>query len=127
VGVDKQIKTRERLGARWDALADEVLEGMRAWRGAHPQATLSEMERALDERWARARAQILQDVAHSSAAAQLSGRPEAERAGCATCGTALEARGTAERTLTTSYEQRIQLRRSYAVCPSCGTGHFPPG
>jgi hypothetical protein len=115
------------MGDRWEALADEVLASMRTWRRAHPTASLSAIEQALDERWARVRAQILQDVAHSSAAAQVSGRAEAERAMCTPCGIALEARGTAERTLTTNYEQPIRLRRGYAVCPACGVGHFPPG
>ena len=127
MGGDAQGGTGARLGDRWEALADEVLADLRTWRSTHPRASLSEIERALDERWARVRAQILQDVALSSAAARVSGRPEAERAVCGDCGAALEARGTAERTLTTSYEQPIRLRRGYAVCPACGAGRFPPG
>lgn len=117
----------EPLGAGWEALASEVLEGMRAWRRGHPKATLTEIETALDERWARVRAQMLEEVALSSAAARVSGRAEADRARCPDCGRPLEARGTAERTLTTTYEQAIHLTRGYAVCPACGVGRFPPG
>ena len=36
--------------ARWHELAEDVLTGMKEWRLQHPKATLSEMERALDER-----------------------------------------------------------------------------
>jgi RNase P subunit RPR2 len=115
------------LGAQWETLGEEVFAGMRTWRQAHPKATLTAIETALDERWARARAQILQDVALSSAAAQVSGQAGAERAVCPQCATPLEARGTAQRTLTTTYEQPLHLTRTYAVCPACGAGHFPPG
>jgi hypothetical protein len=35
--------------ARWNALAEEVITGMKEWRLQHPKATLREIERALDE------------------------------------------------------------------------------
>ena len=39
----------------------------------------------------------------------------------------VEARGAKTRQLTTTYNRQITLTRSYAVCPSYGTGLFPPG
>src|SRR5438105_15013687 len=44
---------------RWRALSEEVLVGFREWRDRHPKATLVEIEAALDERWAAARARML--------------------------------------------------------------------
>jgi hypothetical protein len=34
-----------------DALNDDILSGMHEWRLQHPDATLTEIEQALDERW----------------------------------------------------------------------------
>lgn len=117
----------DELETRWRQLAEEVLMGMKEWRLQHPKATFAEIEQALDERWAKARARILADAAMVSAAADPTrARPE-ERPRCAQCGVLLEARGQETRHLRTSYEQDVALRRSYAVCPACGQGLFPPG
>lgn len=113
--------------ARWRALSEEVFTGMVEWRVQHPQATFSEIEAALDERLATVRARMLQDVALASAAADLSAQPAEERPRCAECGHPLEAHGQEERTLRTTDERPVTLRRSYARCPACGVGLFPPG
>jgi hypothetical protein len=113
--------------ARWRELSDEVITGMAEWRVQHPRATLSEIEAALDERLASGRARMLQDVALASAAADLSAVDAGERPCCPECGHALEAHGQGERTLRTTYERPVTLRRSYARCPACGVGLFPPG
>lgn len=113
--------------ARWRELSEEVITGMAEWRGQHPRATLREIEAALDERLARVRARMLQDTALASAATDVSQLPEEERPRCPECGHALEARGQEERTLRTTYERPVTLRRSYAQCPACGAGLFPPG
>jgi YgiT-type zinc finger domain-containing protein len=105
-------------------LAEDVLSGMREWRQAHPKATLREIETTLDERLAKVRARMLADVALASQAADLVGSEE--RASCPQCGQPLEAHGPQERTLTTTGDQEVVLSRSYAVCPACGAGLFPP-
>ena len=51
------------LDARWHALSEEVISGMKEWRIQHPKATFQEIERALDERLARMRARMLEDAA----------------------------------------------------------------
>ena len=61
---------------RWNALAADVMIGMKDWRVAHPRATLREIETALDERLARMRARMLEDLALASPAADWDGRPE---------------------------------------------------
>jgi predicted RNA-binding Zn-ribbon protein involved in translation (DUF1610 family) len=113
--------------ARWRELSEEVITGMAEWRGQHPRATLSEIETALDERLAHVRARMLQDTALASAATDLSVLPAEERPRCPDCGQVLEARGQEERTLRTTDDRPVTLRRSYAHCPACGAGLFPPG
>jgi ribosomal protein S27AE len=118
---------RSDFDAKWDELAEEVLCGMKEWRLQHPKATLRQIEEALDERLAKMRARMLQDAALASAAADLQAGPVAERPVCPQCGAVLEGRGRPLRRLTTQHNQTLDLRRSYAVCPQCGAGFFPPG
>lgn len=76
----------EETEARWRQLAEDVWLGIQEGRVQHPKATLAEIERALDERWARARARVVQDVALASAAADVwAAAPEA-RPRCPACG-----------------------------------------
>jgi hypothetical protein len=117
----------ERLGQRWREQLEEVQQGRADWRAAHPKATLREIEAALDERLARMKARLLEEAALASEAADLGGRPAAERPPCPACGERVQARGQRTRRLTSSGDQTVELRRSYAVCPACGAGHFPPG
>lgn len=117
----------DELGARWGALINEIVTGMRDWRTAHPTATFQEIEVALDERWHRVRARMLEEAALASRVANLAGQAAAERPACPDCGQALEARGQHERTVTVQGNQQVRLVRSYGVCPVCGTGLFPPG
>jgi len=111
--------------AAWQHLADEVLTEVAEWRVQHPAATLREIEHALDERLARLRARMLQDVALASAAtaARAGGKPP----GCPDCGTPMTVEGARTRRLRTTYDQELALQRAYARCPACGTGLFPPG
>ena len=101
---------------RQDAFT-RVEEAVRAWRRAHPEATLSEIEHALDTRLRAARAALLADVAGAAA-------PDVAR--CPTCGGPLVARGTRPRTLVTDGDAAVPLTRRYATCPVCGTGLSPP-
>ena len=117
--------TRE-IEERWQQEVEGVLTGMKEWRLQHPRATFQEIESALDEHLAKVRARMLQDLALASAATRVSEVSEADRPRCPQCGGPLEARGEEERTLTTTYNQPLTLRRSYATCPACGTGLFPP-
>jgi len=114
------------LDARWHALSDEVITQMKEWRIQHPRATFQEIETALDERLARLRARMLEDTALASRAADLSAASEAERPVCPHCGTPMEPRGQPTRELLTNHDQTLELKRSYAVCPQCHWGIFPP-
>ena len=115
---------RDDFDGRWAAEAGAVLSGFREWRLAHPTATLAEIEAALDARWAVARARLLADAAQASAAAELGGGAAVR---CPQCGERMAVRGRETRTLTTTHEQPVPLRRQYAVCAACGEALFPPG
>jgi uncharacterized protein (UPF0212 family) len=112
---------------RWEQLADEVLTGMKEWRLQHPRATLTEMERALDERLARVRARMLEDMALASTAADWKEAQKGSRPMCPHCGVPLESRGQAGRRLQTNGGEEIQLERGYGVCSQCGESFFPSG
>jgi len=111
----------------WQELAEELFTGIKEWRLQHPQATLAEIEAAVDDRLARLRARMLQDAALASAATSFRDTPPASRPLCPTCGEPLVSRGRATRRLQTQGGQDLVLDRHYGVCPACGTGLFPPG
>jgi predicted RNA-binding Zn-ribbon protein involved in translation (DUF1610 family) len=108
------------------ALSDDISTGMHEWRLQHPDATLTEIEQVLDERWYRLRARMLQDLALERESANwqatASGRPS-----CPECGRTLIRRGRQPRQLKTHGGHELTLTRSYGYCPSCKKGHFPPG
>ncbi len=110
----------------WRADSEELVTGIFEWRLQHPTATLAEIETAIDVLLDRVRARLLQDVALASAAARA---PTAATAPptCPHCHGPLQGRGTQTRHLTTQGDQTLTLPRAYLVCPTCGTGVFPPG
>ncbi len=118
---------RTDFDAHWDELAEEVLSGMKEWRLQHPKATLRRIEAALDERLGKMRVRMLQDAALASTAADIKAAHADERPVCGECGSQLVERTVAVRELITQHNQVLQLARSYGVCPTCGTGLFPPG
>jgi hypothetical protein len=121
------MPTLDELEARWQPLNHEVNDAMTEWRRQHPRATFREIEGSLDAQLAHLRAQMLQDLALSSPSADLPTLREAERPHCSACGALLEAQGQQTRTLVTEHDQTVELSRSYATCPECGAGLFPPG
>jgi hypothetical protein len=112
---------------RWGVDAESVWTGLADWRAAHPKATLNEIEAALDERLNRVRARVLADLALASSASDVAGASTEERPRCERCGDELQARGPSERRLLTQGGAELRLRRTYATCPTCGDGAFPPG
>jgi YgiT-type zinc finger domain-containing protein len=103
----------------WRQLADEAFAHLTQWRREHPTATFAEIEAATDTHLAAVRARMLRDVALASAAVST---PTT----CPACGARMQARGKETRTLVTTHDQAIALRRTRAVCPACGAGLFPP-
>jgi hypothetical protein len=111
----------------WNELAEEVMTGMAEWRVQHPRATLRQIEAALDERLARMRARMLQDLALASPAADWEQAPPAEHPVCPQCGQPLQRESKHTRHLQTQGGQDLALERRYGTCPACGAGLFPPG
>jgi len=98
-------------------LADPALTAdLRAWRRAHPDATLSEIEHALDARLAPVRATVLAEVAADV--------PD-DGGRCPECGGRLRPRGTRARTLRTAGDAELALTRPYPTCPACRTELSP--
>lgn len=108
-----------------EASSYDILSGMREWRLQHPNASLREIEEALDERWYRVRARMLEDLALRSSAATWSDSLTA-RPTCPDCGRPLIRRGRQPRQLKTHGGQELTLTRTYGYCPKCKKGHFPP-
>ena len=111
----------------WHDLSAEIITGIHDWRLQHPTATLRDIETELDTRLNRMRAQMLQDLALHSAAADWQQHPPDLHPLCPHCATPLNPRGSDTRRLQTHGGRDLVLERSYGVCPACGTGLFPPG
>jgi len=104
----------------WEREAARARAAVAAWRVAHPQATLRQIEVEVDRRLAAARARLIAAVAQA-------GPVEEEPPPCPACGTPMTWDGERTRRLTTTHDQPVELTRRYARCPACGTGLFPPG
>lgn len=110
----------------WQQLSAEITREMGAWRLAHPQATLREIETEFDARLSRLRLRLLEDLVLTSTTAGWTETPALEQPRCPDCDHRLDDRGVKSRTLQTHGGQELTLTRSYGVCPACGAGLFPP-
>lgn len=113
--------------ATWQQLNAEVLAEMTAWRRAHPRATLTEIEQAMDQHLAQARAHLFHQVAQDTPATDWRSAPPDEQPTCVDCGVPLRPNGSFTRHVQTQGGVDLALERTYGVCPQCGTGLFPPG
>src|SRR3954467_6074483 len=112
----------------WTELNGAVQQELVAWRQAHPRATLAEIEAAVGAALARVQARYLRDLVAASPLADLPRLPTAERPCCPDCGATLVARGQhTPQGLPPGQPGPLPVRRSYAACPACGRGLFPPG
>ena len=105
---------------------DNFRPALAEWRAAHPRATMWEIEGAVEEQLAKVRAELIEELAQKSAVREMGRLAKEERPRCEQCGSALRARGQQTRTLQGKGGQAVVLRRSYADCPTCGAGLFPP-
>lgn len=112
---------------KWRELQERVNEAIESWRRDHPEATLTEIEEAVDVRIAEMRAQMIQDVAHTGRSAKISNWSKEERPKCPRCGQSVVANGTGVRKLKTTHGQQIKLERQQGYCQSCGLTFFPSG
>jgi len=114
----------EDLQARWNAQGEEIFTAVAQWRAAHPQATLAEIEHAVDEQMHRLRARMIEQAAQASAAAE---SEASQGLVCEHCGQPLQARGRAKRRWQTHGGQQVEVERTYVTCLQRGGGFFPPG
>lgn len=114
----------EELQERWKELGEQIFAGVAQWRAAHPQATLTEIEQAVDAQVHRLRARMIEQTAQASAAAE---NEASQGLVCEQCGKPWQARGRAKRCWQTQGGQQVEVERTYVSCPQCGGGFFPPG
>jgi RNase P subunit RPR2 len=114
----------EDLQENWKEQGEEAFAAVAQWRAAHPQATLAEIEQAVDEQMNRLRARMVEQAAQASAAAE---SEATQGLVCEQCGQALQARGRSRRKWQTQGGQQVEVERTYVTCPQCGGGFFPPG
>ena len=91
-------------GATWAAQIEEVVTGMRDWRTAHPHATFTEIEAAIDERLTVLRARKIEEAALVAASDPI---PPA----CAACGGPVQPRGQHARQVCVQGDQPVHLSR----------------
>lgn len=99
---------------------DELSHKMRQWRRANPQATLTEIEEAVEIELAQLRKQLVEEMVQEEA------RGSHEEPDCPQCGQKMVKNGRRRRKLKSKEGQTIQLDRQQWRCLSCGTTLFPP-
>lgn len=112
---------------KWDELYEEASREVLGWRRKQKKATLTEIEDRVDNKLARMRAQMIQDLALASETADLGSMAKEERPKCPQCGRSLVANGRQKRELTTDHEQGVELKRSKGYCRQCELSFFPSG
>ena len=110
----------------WQAKSLEMLTEIKAWRQAHPKATFVEIEEQVHTHLMELEAHILQEAASASEHRAWGLSSDTPAPVCPSCATPLQARGQRERTLQGNGGRSVTLKRTYGICPKCGTGLFPP-
>ena len=96
--------------------AVDLRSQLAAWRRAHPDATLLEIEQEVDRRLAGVRTDLVAETAGGAAA----------RPACPGCGAAMERAGSRPRHLTGPHNAALILEGVRYRCPACGAGLSPP-
>lgn len=102
-------------------ITDDLIRKMSQWQEANPNATLTEIEVAVEAELAELRRQLVEAMVQEEKAASQE-RPE-----CPECGGAMVKNGRRKRKLQSKEGQTIQLDRQQWRCLSCGATLFPPG
>ena len=113
----------EEMSQQWQQSSQQASQAIAQWRAAHPEATLAEIEAAVDEQMNRLRARMIEEVAQAS---PLEGDGGQQARTCPHCGERMQARGKHPRRLQTQGGQQVRLTRQYLSCPGCGYSFFPP-
>src|SRR5438270_3731308 len=105
---------------------DQILREMNAWNVCHPQATFLQIEEKARELVSQLEAHLIQASALEREPEEWSQGEPSQRPSCPMCQVPLLSRGKRLRHIQATAGRDIQLRRTYATCPQCGTGFFPP-
>ena len=111
---------------RLKEVSEEIIREMAAWNASHPKASFLDIEVKARELVSQLEAQLIQASALEREPADWSKREERERPTCPICQVPLLRRGKRARHLQGPAGRAIELQRTYATCPRCGTGFFPP-
>jgi hypothetical protein len=114
----------EEMSPQWQQSSQQASQAIARWRASHPQASLAEIEVAVDEQMNRLRARMIEEVAQASPLEQDSGGQQVRK--CPQCAERMQARGKHQRRLQTQGGQQVCLTRQYLSCPACGYSFFPP-
>ena len=112
---------------KWQEMFREASEEVSQWRGEHPQASFSNIENVVDEKLAKVRAKMIEELVLESKMTNIKELAAAERPQCVGCGQPIAANGKQKRELITKYEQVVELERSKGYCRGCQVSYFPPG
>jgi len=102
-------------------VANELRRKMSQWRQANPQATLTEIEEAVEAELAQWRTQLVEEMIQETP----EGSQEVVR--CPQCDQNMVKNGQRRRKLKSKEGETIQLERQQWRCLACGTTLFPPG
>jgi tRNA(Ile2) C34 agmatinyltransferase TiaS len=112
---------------KWDSLFQQASDQISSWRRKHPKASFTEIENTVDEKLAKVRATMVQELALESELTDFKQLPREKRPRCPSCGRPLASNGKQKRKLVTTYEQEVELERSKGHCRHCRVSYFPPG
>lgn len=110
---------------RWKELNEALLSDMKAWRLAHPRATLYEIEEAVSERMEQLKAQLLQASTQMNAQRAGSSPPEEERPRCRMCELLLRERKAQASKPQAKGRTKGAFKAVYGTCPLCGATLSP--
>jgi hypothetical protein len=110
---------------RWGEVSRAVGEELAVWRQEHPRASLSAIEEALEERWAQARAQLVQEAAEASAARDLKQAATGPAATCPACAGVVREKSWEARQLTMDGARRSAWNDRWASAPAAARSFFP--
>jgi transposase-like protein len=100
---------------------DALMQKLDQWRQDNPQATLTEIEEAVEGKLAALRKELVERIAGADVASSQ------EVPGCPCCKQQMVKNGRKKRKLRSKEGQIIELERQQWRCLGCGTTLFPPG
>jgi transposase-like protein len=100
---------------------DELMHRMSQWQQANPQATLTDIEEAVEAELAQLRKRLVEEMVREKEGATQ------EAPDCPQCGQVMVKNGRRKRKLKGKEGQTLELDRQQWRCLSCGATLFPPG